>query len=232
MADHVRYLDERSGTPLTDLWSYQPYTRGTLWNIPNQGIDEDVAWLGPTDPDRLGYPTQKPIGLLERILCSSSNQGDVVLDGFCGCGTTVHAAQKLGRQWIGIDITPLAINLIERRLREAFPGIGFDVRGIPRDLDGARELASRDKHLFQLWAVNLVDAQPYRDGKKGADGGIDGLIYFKPDGRQTKAAIVSVKGGAHVGAVLCGLICGGGQFPSCSREPRNFSKSLASRKSR
>ncbi len=174
------YLDESLGVPLTDIW-------------------DDLPPLHASSQERLGYPTQKPVALLERILMTSSNRGEVVLDPFCGCGTTVHAAQKLERQWLGIDITPLAVNLISRRLEEAFKGIQFDVKGIPRDMDGARALASRDKHLFQLWAVNLVDAQPYRDGKKGADGGIDGLIYFKPDGKETKAAIVSVKGGGNVG---------------------------------
>ncbi len=174
------FLDESKGKPLQSLWL-------------------DIDRIANVSAERLGYPTQKPVALLERIVSASSTPDALVLDPFCGCGTTVHAAQKLGRQWIGIDITPLAVNLIARRLKGAFPGINFDIRGIPRDMDGARELALRDKHLFQLWAVNLVDAQPYRDGKKGADGGIDGLIYFKPDGKVTKAAIVSVKGGSHVG---------------------------------
>ena len=102
-----------------------------------------------------------------------------MLDPFCGCGTAVHAAQKLGRQWIGIDITHLAISLIERRLKDAFPGIAFEVHGTPKDLDGARDLARRDKYQFQWWAVSLIDAQPYAGKKKGADSGIDGLIYFK-----------------------------------------------------
>ncbi len=115
----VRYLSERDGTPLADIWAYQPYTDGTVWGS-DAGVDADVAWLGPTDPDRLGYPTQKPVGLLERIIRSSSDIDDVVLDPFCGCGTTIHAAQKLGRRWIGIDITHLAIGLIERRLKNAF----------------------------------------------------------------------------------------------------------------
>jgi hypothetical protein len=96
----VRYLDERDGVPLQDIWAYQPYTDGTVWGT-NEGIDEDVAWLGPTDPDRLGYATQKPIGLLERILSASSNEGDVVLDPFCGCGTTVHAAENSSGTGLG-----------------------------------------------------------------------------------------------------------------------------------
>jgi site-specific DNA-methyltransferase (adenine-specific) len=148
--------------------------------------------------ERLGYPTQKPLALLERILNASSNPGDVVLDPFCGCGTAVHAAQKLGRQWIGIDITHLAISLIEKRLKDAFSGIKFEVHGTPKDLEGARDLAERDKYQFQWWACSLVDAQPFQGKKKGADGGIDGLIYFA-DAVGNKAAtqriVVSVKGG-------------------------------------
>jgi site-specific DNA-methyltransferase (adenine-specific) len=122
----------------------------------------------------------------------------VILDPFCGCGTAVHAAQKIGRQWAGIDITHLAISLIEKRLRDAFPGIVFETHGTPKDLDGARALAERDKYQFQWWAVSLVDAVPFGGKKKGADGGIDGFIYFKPDGRKTERAIVSVKGGQNV----------------------------------
>ena len=139
------------------------------------------------------------MALLERIIAASTDPGEIVLDPFCGCGTAVHAAQRLRRRWLGIDVTPLAINLIGRRLNDAFPEIAFNVRGIPRDMDGARELALRDKHLFQLWCVDLVDAQPFRNGQKGADGGIDGLIYFKANDKDTKAAIVSVKGGLNVG---------------------------------
>ena len=155
----------------------------------------DVAPLNSMAKERLGYPTQKPVELLARILSASSNPGDVVLDPFCGCGTTIHAAQKLGRQWTGIDVTHLAIGLIERRLKNAFPGIVFEVHGTPSDLDGARDLAARDKYQFQWWAVSLIDAQPYGGKKKGADGGIDGLIYFRSDAKTTERAIVSVKGG-------------------------------------
>lgn len=136
--------------------------------------------------------------LLERIIEASSSTGDTVLDPFCGCGTTIHAAQKLGRKWVGIDITHLAISLIEKRLRDAFPGITFDVHGTPKDLGGARALAAQDKYQFQWWAVSLVNAVPYGGKKKGADSGIDGHIYFKPDGRTTEKAIVSVKGGDTV----------------------------------
>ena len=148
------------------------------------------------------YPTQKPLALLERIIAASSNEGDVVLDPFCGCGTAVHAAQKLGRQWIGIDVTHLAISLIEKRMRDAFPGIEFTVEGTPTTLDGAIELAERDKYQFQWWAVSMVDALPFGGKKKGADGGIDGIIYFKPDGKRTEKALVSVKGGANVSVTM------------------------------
>lgn len=169
-----------------------------LPGMPVQDIIDDIRPLHNISGERLGYPTQKPVALLERILSVSSNPGDVVLDPFCGCGTTIHAAQRMGRRWIGIDITHLAISLIEKRLRDAFPGIAFEVHGTPKDLDGARALAERDKYQFQWWAVSLVDAVPYAGKKKGADGGVDGLIYFKPDGRTTEKAVVSVKGGHNV----------------------------------
>ncbi len=159
----------------------------------------EISILNPNAAERLGYPTQKPLTLLERIIKASSTEGDVVLDPFCGCGTTVHAAQKLNRQWIGIDVTHLAISLIQKRLRDAFPLVQIDVHGVPKDLDGAKALAAQDKYQFQWWAVSLVDAVPYGNKKKGADGGVDGLIYFKPDGKATEKAIVSVKGGENVG---------------------------------
>ncbi|HET7715212.1 MAG TPA: DNA methyltransferase, partial [Bauldia sp.] len=165
-------------------------TVGDVWS--------DVDRLNQTAQERLGYPTQKPLALLERIISASSNEGEVVLDPFCGCGTAVHAAQKLGRQWIGIDVTHLAISLIEKRLKDAFPGIQFEVHGTPKDLASAVDLAERDKYQFQWWAVSMVDALPFGGKKKGADGGIDGIIYFKPDGKRTEKALVSVKGGGNV----------------------------------
>ena len=121
-----------------------------------------------------------------------------MLDPFCGCGTAVHAAQKLKRRWIGIDITHLAVSLIERRLKEAFPGIAFDVHGTPTDIAAARDLAERDKHQFQLWACGLVNAQPYQGGRKGADRGIDGLLYIEVGKNRTEKVIVQVKGGVNV----------------------------------
>jgi site-specific DNA-methyltransferase (adenine-specific) len=176
----IRYEDESKGRAVGDVW-------------------EDIPPINMRARERLGYPTQKPQTLLERIINASSNEGDVVLDPFCGCGTTIHAAEKLKRRWIGIDITHLSISLIENRLRYAFPGIKFEVHGSPKDLAGARDLAARDKYQFQWWAVSLVDAVPQNSRKKGADGGIDGVIYFKSGARTTEKAIVSVKGGGiHV----------------------------------
>jgi hypothetical protein len=132
------------------------------------------------------------------------------LDPFCGCGTSIHAAQKLSRRWIGIDITHLAISLIEKRLNDAFPGISFEVHGTPKDLGGAQDLAERDKYQFQWWAVSLVKAVPFGGKKKGSDSGIDGLIYFKDFKKQgdvytgitTEKVIVSVKGGDNVGVSM------------------------------
>jgi site-specific DNA-methyltransferase (adenine-specific) len=174
-----RYVDEGEGVPVQDIIT-------------------DIGPISSQAQERLGYPTQKPLALLERIIEASSNPGDVVLDPFCGCGTAVHAAQKLGRQWIGIDVTHLAISLIEKRLKDAFPGIAFEVHGTPKDLASAEDLALRDKYQFQWWAVSMVDALPFGGKKKGADGGIDGIIYFKPDGKRTEKALVSVKGGGNV----------------------------------
>jgi site-specific DNA-methyltransferase (adenine-specific) len=170
------------------LGEMQGGVMGTVWT--------DISPINSQAQERLGYPTQKPLPLLERIIAASSNQGDVVLDPFCGCGTAVHAAQKLGRQWIGIDVTHLAIHLIEKRLNDAFPGIQYEVHGTPKDLESAQDLAARDKHQFELWALAQVDAVPWKGGRKGADTGIDGIIYFKPDGKRTEKAIVEVKGGS------------------------------------
>jgi DNA modification methylase len=169
---------------------------------PIQDVIVDIDPINSMAKERLGYPTQKPPALLERIIEASSEENDVILDPFCGCGTTIHAAQKLRRQWIGIDVTHLAITLIEHRLKDAFPGITFQVHGTPKDIDGARALADQDKYQFQWWAVSLVNAVPYGGKKKGADSGIDGLIYFKPDGKTTEKAIVSVKGGTNVNVAM------------------------------
>jgi site-specific DNA-methyltransferase (adenine-specific) len=174
---YKKYLHDSKGRTITNCWIDIPQAAGN---------------------ESIGYPTQKPLALLSRIISMSSNEGDLVLDPFCGCGTAIHAAQKLGRSWLGIDITHLAISLIERRLKDAFPGIAFEVHGTPKDLGGARDLAMRNKYQFQWWALSLIEAQPYAGKKKGADSGIDGLIYFRSDARTTERAIVSVKGGDHV----------------------------------
>jgi hypothetical protein len=184
------YLDDAPGIATGDVWT-------------------DVRGMHNLGTEMLGYPTQKPLALLERIIAASSNEGDVVLDPFCGCGTAVHAAQKLKRQWIGIDITHLAISLIEKRLKDAFKtGLAFEIHGTPKDLDAARDLATRDKYQFQWWAVSLVEAQPFQGKKKGADTGIDGLKFFgdyeQKDAKlrgcgqgafKTCKIVVSVKGG-------------------------------------
>jgi site-specific DNA-methyltransferase (adenine-specific) len=177
------------------------YKRYLAKGIPIQTVITDISPINSQAQERLGYPTQKPISLLDRIVGSSSDPDDVVLDPFCGCGTAIHAAEKLGRRWIGIDVTHLSISLIERRMRDAFPGIEtrYEVLGTPKDLAGARELATRDKYQFQWWAVGQVGARPYKGKKKAADGGIDGIVYFKADKRTDRAAVVSVKGGDNIG---------------------------------
>jgi len=177
------YLEEREGQIVGNVW-------------------DDIIPLYSTANESLGYPTQKPLTLLERIIDASSNPGDVVLDPFCGCGTAVHAAQSLDRKWIGIDITHLAITLIEKRLKDAFPTSPFEVHGVPKDFAAAHDLASRDKYQFQWWACSLVNAQPYQNKKKGPDGGIDGLIFFQDNHKTPRKIIVSVKGGEHVTRVM------------------------------
>ncbi len=175
-----RYLDEQEGNAIDDIW-------------------DDIGPVGQTGEVKLGYDTQKPVALLERIISASSNEGDIVLDPFCGCGTAVVAAQKLDRKWIGIDITHLAINLMKIRLKDSF-GIKPEVIGEPKDLAGARELAhQKDKYQFQWWAVDLIGARPVGEKKKGADKGIDGVISFidDPAGKASRV-IVQVKSG-HVG---------------------------------
>ena len=189
------------GPAAPDIWAYQPYTEGTVFGS-KFGIDEDVRWLSPRDQERLGYPTQKPVALLERIISASSNEDDIILDPFCGCGTTIHAAQKLNRQWIGIDVTHLAISLIERRMKDAFPGISFEVLGTPKDLAGARDLARRDKYQFQWWATSLAEGVPAGGKKKGMDRGIDGYLNFRDGDGEPQFAIISVKGGDNVSAPM------------------------------
>lgn len=185
---YKRYLDEMAGTVLQEVWT-------------------DIPPINAKAAERLGYQTQKPLALLERIIQASSNPGDVVLDCFAGCGTTIAAAQKLGRRWIGIDITHLSIMLLRFRLRDMFGDQVLDqyrVIGAPKDVEAARQLASEDRYQFQWWALSLVEAKPFggeagsRTGKKGADQGIDGVILFPEtlDGRPGRV-LIQVKSG-HV----------------------------------
>ncbi|MGA7829851.1 MAG: DNA methyltransferase [Terracidiphilus sp.] len=164
-----------------------------------QDVITDIDPLSPHAKERLGYPTQKPEALLERIIQSSSNAGDLILDPFCGCGTTVQVAQRLNRRWIGIDITHLAIGLIKKRLLDAFgPEIKttYDVIGEPTDYAGAAQLAAENKFQFQAWALGLCNARVAESSKKGADRGIDGRLYFHDDeSGKSKQIIFSVKGG-------------------------------------
>jgi SAM-dependent methyltransferase len=169
-----------------------------------EGTEVDNIWidihpLGQNQSEALGYPTQKPEDLLERILLASSREDDTVLDPFCGCGTAIAAAQKLKRNWIGIDITHLAIGLIKHRMADQFGDeLEYEVFGEPTTLEGAKELADMDKFQFEWWALGLVGARP-ADPKKGADRGIDGRLYFHDDSSsKTKQVIISVKGG-HTG---------------------------------
>jgi DNA modification methylase len=179
----------------------------------NKGVKCNDVWLipfiGSTAKERMGYPTQKPEALLERIIKASSNEGDVILDPFCGCGTTVAVSEKLNRRWIGIDITHLAINLIEKRMKDKFKDklLPYEIFGTPKSMSGAYELAKRDKYQFEWWALSLVNARPYGGKKKGADGGIDGIMYFSDDDTgKHKEIIVQVKGGSVGSAQVDALI--------------------------
>ena len=179
-----RYADENPGVSIQD-------------------VVRDISPIGAQAKERLGYPTQKPEALLERIIQASSNEGDVVLDPFCGCGTAVAAAQKLNRQWLGIDVTHLAVALMKSRLKTAFnldPGADYAVVGEPRDVGSARALWEQDPYQFQFWAVSLLEAQPLSgqraEQRRGADRGIDGIIYFVDGPRRTpQKVVIQVKGG-------------------------------------
>ncbi len=180
-----RYLDEQEGMPVGDVWT-------------------DIPPVQSQSKELLGYPTQKPLALLERIIQASSNPGDIILDPFCGCGTAIAAAQKLGRKWIGIDITHLSIALQKYRLRDMFPDIQFNVVGEPKDVGAAKQLAQDNRYQFQWWALSLVQAKPLggqegsKTGKKGSDRGIDGVITFIDDAyAKPKRVLVQVKSG-HV----------------------------------
>ena len=179
------YLDESLGKPLQDIW-------------------DDITAVHVKPKERLGYPTQKPEALLERIVNASSNEGDVVLDPFCGCGTAIAAAERLDRRWIGIDITHIAITLIRHRLRDAFKDElkPYEVLGQPQDVASALALATDSensgRYQFEWWALGLVDARPAQDRKKGADSGVDGYInFFDDNSGKAKRIIAQVKSG-HV----------------------------------
>ena len=163
-----------------------------------QAIWNDIPPISSHSKERLGYPTQKPIALLERILNASSNEGDIVLDPFCGCGTTVAAAEKLGRKWLGIDITILAINLIEKRIKEHFPDARFEIEGIPNSVASAKKMAStrQGKFLFEQWFVITLGGQPFKSSG-GGDSGIDGFMNFRDVNTKPHTIIVSVKGGGY-----------------------------------
>jgi len=175
-----RYLDKTRGVLMGNVWT-------------------DIDPINSRAQERMGYPTQKPKALLERIIRASSNEGDVILDPFCGCGTAVAVAQDLKRSWIGIDITYLAINLIKRRLASSASGkmsVPFVEMGQPTDLMGAKHLAELDRFQFQQWAVNLVDAMPFKGGAgKGADRGVDGLLHFHETKDTRRKILVQVKSG-------------------------------------
>lgn len=183
------YLDESKGVPVQDLWM-------------------DIPALAGANKERLGYPTQKPVALLERIIEASSNPGDIILDPFCGCGTAVAAAEKLDRQWIGIDITYLAINLIQARLRrdhDLLPEQDYALELTPKDMRTAQALFDQDPYQFQFWINGLIGAQSIGagttkgKGRRGGDGGIDGQLFFRsPGGETIERVIVSVKGGKNL----------------------------------
>ncbi|MEW6358326.1 MAG: DNA methyltransferase [Planctomycetota bacterium] len=174
------YLDQIEGVAIPDFWG-------------------DIGPVSAQAKERLGYPTQKPEPLLERIIKASSNEGDLVLDPFCGCGTTIVVAERLKRRWIGIDITHLAVTLMKRRLQDAFANqVSYKVVGEPVSVSEAEKLAKEDPYQFQWWALGMAGARPMEE-KKGADRGIDGRLYFhdEPKGGKTKQVVFQVKAG-HV----------------------------------
>ena len=175
-----RYLDEQPGPVAGNVWT-------------------DINPINSRAAERLGYPTQKPLALLERIIAASSNEGDVVLDPFCGCGTTVDAAQRLRRRWVGIDVTYIAVDLVEKRLEHTYGEAiheQFEVLGIPRDINGAQRLFELSPFDFERWAVSLVNGQP--NEKQVGDKGVDGIIRFYLDKNATGEVLVSVKGGKQL----------------------------------
>ena len=220
---YLRYLDEMPGTPIDTIW-------------------DDINSIGSNAKERMGYATQKPIALMERIIKASSNPGDVVLDPFCGCATTMEAAHKLGREWIGIDIAIHAVKRVARvRLTERLglvEGQDFTVEGVPRTVEGAQDLWERDKYHFQKWAVEQVDG--FVTTKRSADGGIDGRVYFAvPHAQDLRSMVIEVKGGANPSirdlralkgvldydnALMAGLII---MEPLGTTKARNFARFMA-----
>ena len=194
-----RILLKKDGTPRLDgLKVYLDELPGkqvpSIWN--------DIPRIGNTSKERLGYPTQKPLALLKRIIITSSNEGDVILDAFAGCGTTIESAAVLNRKWIGIDVTHLAIALLKYRLTDTFgEDVKYEIIGEPRDETSAKALANQDRYQFQWWALSLIRARPYQGKKKGADEGVDGIIYYqdvdpdKPKKALTRKIVVQVKSG-------------------------------------
>ena len=179
------FVDELKGMPVQNLWT-------------------DIQELNSQATERLGYPTQKPEALLERIIKASSNEGDVVLDAYCGCGTTVAVAQRLGRRWIGIDVTYQSIALILKRFADTYkddwPAVEAQIKldGVPKDIESAMALANRKddktRKEFEKWAVLTYSRNQARiNEKKGADGGIDGIAYFLKDRDENGKAIFQVK---------------------------------------
>lgn len=177
---YKRYLDEMPGVALQNDW-------------------DDIRPLQGASREKIGYPTQKPVSLLQRIIEASSNEGDVVLDPFCGCGTTLEAAQSLGRSWIGIDVAIQAMKVVGDRLSNEFPGVQYDVFGFPTSMESALWLAANDPFQFEEWAVLRVGGM--HSGKYRSDGGIDGTFYFltgKDEQKDASRGIISVKGGQNV----------------------------------
>lgn len=216
--------DQKSGFTFNKDLAYKPHAAGyarrggggsekgvamdDVWNEPDDEWPEDIwdevalysPWIKSFSKEKLGYKTQKPVALLERIIAISSNRGEVVLDPFCGCGTTIAAAQKLDRQWIGIDVTYIAIDLIEKRMRHLYEDSAFETHGVPRDIEGARAFFTENAFDFERWAVSLVNGHP--NEKQVGDKGIDGRIrFFRTYGGggeepEVGTCLVSVKGGA------------------------------------
>lgn len=190
-----QYLDRSPGQLLQDIWAFQPHTRGCLHET-RDGIDEDVRWISPRDKkERVGYPTQKPRALLDRVISASSDPGDIVLDPFAGCGTTIDAAERLGRRWVGIDISSFAIDLVqEYRLKPL--GVTAKIEGIPADLASARKLAEINRFDFESWAIYLVPGL-VPNKKQTGDGGIDGrgTLMIPPDNTKSRLVLAQVKSG-------------------------------------